>query len=180
MYIHATEFTNFCYWILQTIELKCIDHLQVRPLVIRSTAVRGNIVLGSVEDMERFRLHSQDCPSSSLYMTSFTRRSHVSTASDKRWGEKAWVRGVSVVGFELVQFGAHCFLFCSILINRPPPKQHLKHAYTTSMTEKSFLANHIPLLLYPLDFRLLLPRKYMKAVTIQMWYRPDIPRPLRG
>ena len=32
-------------------------------------------------------------PVTSLHMMSFTRPSHVSTASDQHWGRKAWVRG---------------------------------------------------------------------------------------
>jgi len=38
----------------------------------------------------------------------------VTNAGVKRPGHE----GLVYVGFELVQFGAHCFLFCSILINR--------------------------------------------------------------
>ena len=55
--------------------------------------------LGDILDSEsRFTAIQKECATASLHMIQFYQGfPHVSTASDERWGEKAWVRGYMTI-----------------------------------------------------------------------------------
>ena len=51
-----------------------------------------------MDSESRFTAIQKECATASLHMIQFYQGfPHVSTASDERWGEKAWVRGYMTI-----------------------------------------------------------------------------------
>jgi len=99
MFLAPSECIELMVTVLSTKWVYWTDGYWLQPPIERLTGSLGSVSLAQKASSQLYRRNvplcmSTQCPGMSLHMMSFTMPPpHISTASDKHWGKKAWVRG---------------------------------------------------------------------------------------